>query len=61
MSGWQFGPEISLFMDNKAFSVIFKVFIKIHENANLKICITHYWMNGLYLSFKMRPISVGLG
>ena len=42
----------------KAFSVIFNVFINIHEYANSKICITHYRMNGLYLSFKMRPISV---
>ena len=40
------------------FSVIFNVFIKIHEYANSEICITYYWMKGLYLSFKMRPISV---
>ena len=40
------------------FSVIFKVFIKIHDYANSKICITYYRIRGLCLSFKMRPISV---
>ena len=49
-------------MDFNDFSVIFKVFIKIHEYANSKICLTYYRIKGLCLSFKMRPISIsGLG
>ena len=40
------------------FLSFFDVFIKIHEYANSKIGITYYKMKGLYLSFKMRPISV---
>ena len=40
------------------FSVIFNVFIKIHEYTNSKISITYYRIKGRCLSFKMRPISV---
>ena len=40
------------------FMSFFEVFIKIHVYTNSKICITHYRIKGLCLSFKMRPISV---
>ena len=40
------------------FSVIFNVFIKIHEYTNSKISTTYYRIKGLCLSLKMRPISV---
>ena len=49
----------SLFMDFfYDFSVIFNVFIKIHEYANQIICITYHKMKGLCLSFSMRPGSM---
>ena len=45
-------------MDFNIFSVIFYVFIKIHEYAKLLFCITWHRMKGLCLSFKMRPVSI---
>ena len=50
-----FLPENCLLMDFKA---IFNIFIKIHEYANLIICITYQMIKRLYLCFIVRPGAV---
>ena len=40
------------------FSVIFHVFIKIHEYENYRSCITNHRIKGQCKSFKMRPSLV---
>ena len=40
------------------FSVIFNIFIKIHEYENKKTCITYHKMKRLCLSFSIRPSSM---
>ena len=37
------------------FTLIYKIFINIHEYANLIICISEHWMKVLYLNIQLVP------
>ena len=43
------------------FSLIFKVFIIIHEYANYRICIVDHGIKGLWLIINLAPCLVAYG
>ena len=55
---WWFGVDIHLFMFFYDFTLLFKIFINIHEYANKMIYISDNRNKGMCLSFNLAPSLV---